>query len=125
MTAILLDRFVVHTTPDVRRVLDPADVYWIEAEGGDSFLRFRGKKRLPDVRTLGELADAFAPHGFLRVHRNHLVNARKIREIRRRTSRDYELRLEAPVNTVLPIGRSYIDPLLTLLGDHRPAPLPD
>ena len=48
----------------------------------------------------------FVPHGFLQIHREYVVNLRRIRLIRRRDEgRDWEVTLEPPVNRVLPVSR--------------------
>ena len=94
-----------------RRIVDPADVYWIEAVAGDTFVRFRDRRRIQDLRPFATVAAAFAPHGFARVHRNHAVNLLRVLEVRRRSTRDYELKLEPPVNRVLRIGRGYLSVL--------------
>jgi len=55
---------------------------------------------------------------FLRIHRNHAVNLARIREIRRRKGRDdWEVKLEPPVNRVLPVSRGRLE---TLLNAFRP-----
>ena len=64
-----------------------------------------------DIRTFSQLTDAFEKHGFARVHNNHAVNLLRVLEVRRRTSRDYELKLEPPVNRVLRVGRQYVEAL--------------
>ena len=100
-----LDRVLLHLVDGQRTPVDPADVYFLEAVGSETLVRGRSRRRLEDVRPLGELMRLFKPHGFQRVHRNHAVNLRRILTIRR-TGRDWELKLEPPVNRVLPIGRS-------------------
>ena len=63
--------------------------------------------------TVGDLIKQFAPYGFLRVHRNHAVNLARIQEIRRRKGReDWEVKLEPPVNRILPVSRGQIGALL-------------
>ncbi len=103
----------------LRRVpVAPKDVYFLEAVGGDSLVRLRSKRPLPDVRPLGTLLEEFKPYGFLRIHRNHAVNLARIREIRRRKgSDDWEVKLEPPVNRVLPVSRGRLE---TLLNAFRP-----
>lgn len=116
--APLPDRVLIHTSKTERRVLDPADVYWIDADGHDTWLRLRGRRRIRDVRPLAELETLFAPHGFVRVHHDHIVNARRILRLRKREdARDWELRLEPPVNRVLPISRGYLDDLRAVFGE--------
>lgn len=81
-------------------------------------IRLRGSERLEDLRRLGELMPLFAPFGFRRVHRNHAVNLRRVLELRPRPSGvDWELKLEPPVNRVLPIARGELAGLLSAYGD--------
>ena len=95
-----------------RAPVDPNDVYFLEAVGGDTLVRLRSKRRLRDVRPLGRLLKEFTPYGFLRVHRNHAVNLARVREIRRRKGReDWEIKLEPPVNRVLPVSRGEVGKL--------------
>jgi DNA-binding LytR/AlgR family response regulator len=104
----LNDRILLHLGPGLRRPVDPSDVYYLEATEGDTVIRLRSSRLLTDVRPFGELADLFEPHGFQRVHRNHMINLRRVREIRLRiTGEDWELKLEPPVNRVLPISRAH------------------
>lgn len=95
-----------------RRIIDPDDVYWIEADRGDTYIRFRDKRRIKDIRPLSEVTAAFAPHHFARIHNNHTVNLLHVTELRRRTDRDHELKLEPPVNRVLRVGRKYLPALV-------------
>jgi DNA-binding LytR/AlgR family response regulator len=48
--------------------------------------------------------------GFVRIHRCYLVNVDRLREIRHRGQdpNDWEVKLELPVNRVLPVGRQYV-----------------
>jgi len=91
---------------------DPADVYYLEAVGGETLVRLRSTPPLKDVRPLGEIFPHFERHGFHRVHRNHAVNLGRIRLIRRRKgSLDWELKLAPPVNRILPISRNALGKL--------------
>jgi DNA-binding LytR/AlgR family response regulator len=110
-------RVTLHVDRDRRRLVDPADVYLLEAEGSATLVRLAGRTLLRDSRSLGELLPVFEPYGFVRVHRNHAVNLNRVRELRRRAgSDDWELKMEPPVNRVLPIARGELDNLLTRLG---------
>ncbi|MFQ5791346.1 MAG: LytTR family transcriptional regulator DNA-binding domain-containing protein [Acidobacteriota bacterium] len=115
-----LDRILLHLS-DFRRVpVDPADVYYLDAAGDETLVRTRSSRLLRDVRSLGELFPAFKPFGFVRAHRNHAVNLRRIREIRRRKrSEDWELKLQPPVNRVLPVSRGQLSKLLAAFGETR------
>jgi len=64
-----------------------------------------------DVRQLSELIDAFRPHGFAQIHRSWAVNLRRVREIRPASEGGWEVKLDPPVNQVLPVSRRRISAL--------------
>ncbi len=100
-------RILLHPADSLLVPIDPSDVYYMEAVGGETLIRMRRSRPLKDVRPLGTLFPLFRRHGFLRVHRNHAVNLARIRQIRRRKgSFDWELNLQPPVNRILPISRN-------------------
>jgi hypothetical protein len=85
--------------------------------GEHRILRGRSRDPITDVRELGEVAPLFAPHGFFRVHRECAVNLRRVALIRPRPSgRDWELKMEPPVNRVIPIARESLEDLWAVLG---------
>jgi DNA-binding LytR/AlgR family response regulator len=59
---------------------------------------------------LTEWARRLHSAGFIRSHRSYLVNLDRVRELRLRPgdSNDWELKLEPPVNKVLPVGCGYL-----------------
>jgi hypothetical protein len=57
------ERVLLHLDERTRRAIDPADVYFLEADGSDTLLRFRASRRLRDVRQLPEVLALFEPHG--------------------------------------------------------------
>ena len=102
-----IEKVLLHLDDFVRKPVTPAEIYYLEAVGDETLVRIRSSRRLRDVRSLGELLPDFERHGFLRIHRNHAVNLTRVREIRRRKKGpDWELKLEPPVNRVLPISRT-------------------
>ena len=110
-------RIVLHLADRRRRLVDPEDVYYLEADGDDTLVRLRGARPLRDVRRLGEILEKLEPLGFVRVHRNHAVNPRHVRELRPTREREgWELRLEPPVNKVLPMTRFGRAALLAVLA---------
>ena len=114
----LNDRLLLHLARGIRETVEPADVYFLEAVEGGTKVRLRGSRPLLDIRVLGELAPLFEPHGFLRVHRNHMVNLRRVRLIRRRPEgREWELKLDPPVNKVLPVSRDETKRLWAAFGE--------
>jgi two-component system, LytTR family, response regulator LytT len=59
-----------------------------------------------NYRTLDELQASLDPDVFWRVHRSHLVNINKIKEIVPWFSRNYILRMKDGKNTEIPVSRS-------------------
>ena len=99
-------------------MLDPGDVYYLRARGGETEVRLRSRSPLVDLRPLGDLAPLFEAFGFVRVHREHAVNVAHVRLLRRQLDgRDWELKLEPPVNRVLPIARDRLAGLRAALGE--------
>jgi DNA-binding LytR/AlgR family response regulator len=91
----------------------------VEAVGDDTRVRTRAARVSKDVRPVGEMARVLAAHGFVRVHRNHLVNPAHVRDVRRRPDgEDWEVRLEPPVNVVLPVSRSALRDLWRAFGEE-------
>jgi DNA-binding LytR/AlgR family response regulator len=111
-------RLLLHLARDRHLAVDPSDVYFLEATGETTLVRLRSSRRLRDTRALGELVPVLAPFGFVRVHRNHAVNVRHVLEIRRRGGEaDWEVKLEPPVNLVLPVSRTYLKRLRAGFGE--------
>jgi two-component system LytT family response regulator/two-component system response regulator LytT len=61
---------------------------------------------MSNYRTLDELQDRLDPTVFWRVHRSHLVNINKIKEIVPWFSRNYILRMKDPKSTEIPVSRT-------------------
>ena len=78
-------RILLHLGRDRCRAVDPDDIYFLEAVGETTLVRTRSARRIRDVRALGELLELLSHLGFVRVHRNHAVSVRHIRDIRRRS----------------------------------------
>ena len=108
---------LVRVRPGTWAVVEINDVYWLEAEGATTMVRLRGRDRLCDNRALGEVMDGVERLGFLRIHRQHAVNLRRINEVRRRSdSQDWEVKLDPPVNRVLAVSRGRLTALWQALG---------
>ena len=115
----LLDRVLIHLSDYRRLPIDPATVYYLEAAGDETIVRRRSARTVRDVRSLGELLPAFEPYGFRRVHRGFAVNLRRVREIKRRKEGDaWQLRMQPPVNRLLPIGPTHLAALWEAFGDR-------
>jgi DNA-binding LytR/AlgR family response regulator len=111
--------FLVHPAPGVRDTIDPDEIFFVEATEDDTSVRTRRAQRIQDVRTLRELEAILGQWGFVRTHRNYLVNPDHVRQIRLRPgSRDWELKLDPPVNRVLPVSRSALAALWAAFGEE-------
>ena len=99
-------------------LLDTDEIYYLESDDHDTWVRTARKTRVRSVRSLGELEKTLRPHGFVRVHKSYLVNLDRVREVRLRKGddNDWELKLDPPVNSVLPVGRSHLAALKRALG---------
>lgn len=80
-------------------------------------MRLSRKRKIPDTRSITEMAARLSSHGFVRVHKSHVVNPRRVYAIRRRGVRDWEIRLEPPAGTVVPVGRSHLAALWSAYGE--------
>ena len=110
-------RILVHISRGEHRVLDPDDVYYLRARGGETEIRLRSRTPLIDVRPIGEVAPLFESFGFVRIHREHAVNIARIRLLRiQADGRDWELKLEPPVNRVFPIARDRLPAVRNAFG---------
>ena len=73
---------------------------------------------LRDVRSLSEVLRFFPAGLFVQLHRSYAINVDRVAEVRRRsTSRDWEVRLEPPVNRILPVARGRGAALCAAFGE--------
>jgi DNA-binding LytR/AlgR family response regulator len=111
-------RLLLHLAPGLRQAIDSEEVYFVEARGDDTEIRTRAARRLKDLRPIGALAALLLRRGFVRTHRNYLVNLRHVRLVRRRPrGEDWELKLGPPVNAVLPVSRDALAALWSALEE--------
>ncbi len=110
---------LLHLSASRRVVVEPDDVYLLEAAGHDTIVRKRGRKTIRDIRTLAQVATVFGPQYFHRIHDKWAVNLRRVREIRQqRDGRDWEVVMTPPVNRVLPVSRARLNGVLRRFGDR-------
>ncbi len=114
---ILEDRILLHLQDGRRVPVDPQEIYLLEAEGGETLVRTRHAQPLTDVRQLSELIDVFGPLGFAQIHRSWAVNLRRAREIRPAPNGGWEVKLDPPVNRVLPVSRRRVSALWERFGE--------
>ena len=108
----------VKTGPGRYLLLDASEIYYIEGERGDTLVRTSRKTRYRSIHRLTDWQRKLRDTGFVRIHRSYLVNLARVREVRLRRgdTNDWELKLDPPVNAVLPIGRGYLKKLEKALG---------
>ena len=99
-------------------LLDAAEIYFIESDGDDVWVRTARKRRYRGGRRLAEWETRLRAAGFLRIHRSFLVNLDRVREVRLRAddTNDWEVKLDPPVNAVLPVGRAQVEAVRDVLG---------
>ncbi|MGD2070811.1 MAG: LytTR family DNA-binding domain-containing protein [Gemmatimonadota bacterium] len=92
-------------TEDGVRLVRPAEIEWIEADG--NYVRVHGEDgRAHRIRRrLSELEERLVPEGFARVHRSTLVRLDAIREIRPRERGDCDIVLRGGDRVRLPRTR--------------------
>jgi two-component system LytT family response regulator len=111
-------RVLLHLADGRRIPVEPDEVFLLEADGDETSVRTRSRRTLRDVRSLGEILGRFPRQLFVRVHRSHVVNVDRVAEIRRRPNRrDWEVRLEPPVNAVVPVSREELAALWEAYGE--------
>ena len=111
-------RLLLHLDDGRRVPIEPDEIFVLEADGDETEVRTRGRRRLRDVRGLGEVVARLPADRFVAVHRSIVVNVDRVAELRRRPDgRDWELRLEPPVNRVVPVARGRLAALWAAYGD--------
>jgi DNA-binding LytR/AlgR family response regulator len=65
---------------------------------------------------LDKLDTELANAGFLRVHRQHIVNLNRIREVERRDKGELVLVMDDPENTMVPVSRRSVRAVRQALG---------
>ena len=111
-------RVLLHLADGRRVPVGPSEVFLLEAVGDETLVRLRGRRVLRDLRSLGEVLARFPEEVLVRIHRSSAVNVDRVTEVRRRPGkRDWELRLEPPVNRILPVGRSRLSALWKAYGE--------
>ena len=114
---VVEDRILLHLQNARRIPVDPQEIFFLEAQGGETLVRTRHAQRLTDVRQLGELIATLEPFGFAQIHRGWAVNLRRVREIRPAPDGGWEVKLDPPVNRVLPVSRRRISHLWGCFGE--------
>ena len=114
----LSQQILLHLKRSRRLIVEPAEVYYLEAAGDETIVRRRSRQTLRDVRSLGEMMVVLERLRFHRIHDKYAVNLHRVREIRpQRDGEDWEVVLRSPVNRVLPVSRRRLRSLWRRFGE--------
>jgi len=91
-------------------------IFYLEAQGDDTLIRTKRKKPYKSVQRLGKLAKKLPTPAFVRCHREYIINLNRVRSLTPRKNRDYDFRLDPPVNRRIPIARDRLEQIRKILG---------
>jgi DNA-binding LytR/AlgR family response regulator len=97
-------------------LIEIGGIFYLEARGEDTLIRTKRKKPYRSIQRLGKLAKKLPTPSFVRCHREYIVNLNRVRSLTPRSTRDYDLRLDPPVNRRIPIARDRLDKIRKILG---------
>jgi len=97
-------------------LIEIESIFYLEAKGHDTLIRTRRKKPYHSVQRLGELARRLPSPAFVQCHREYIINLNRVRMLSPRKSKDYDLRLDPPVNRRIPVARNRLGSIRKILG---------
>ena len=97
-------------------LIEIGSIYYLESQGESTLIRTKRKSPYRSVHRLGELAKRLPAPAFVRCHREYIVNLNRVRSLIPRPSRDYDLKLDPPVNKRIPIARDRLTKIRKILG---------
>lgn len=87
-------------------LVDQKEICFASIEGGAISVVGSAVEGLSNCRTLEELMDLLDPEAFWRAHRSYVVNIQHIREVVPWFKSSYQLRMDDPKRTEIPVSRS-------------------
>jgi DNA-binding LytR/AlgR family response regulator len=108
-------RFVVQAARGEMFLFDPEEIFYLEADGHDTLVRTAARKRYRSTERLAALAARLPSPPFFRCHESFVANLARVRKLER-GARDWTLRLDPPVNKLLPVARGRLGALRRMLG---------
>jgi two-component system response regulator LytT len=87
-------------------LVDQREICFASIEGGAISVVTRGVEGQSNCRTLEELMDQLDPEAFWRAHRSFVVNIQHIREVVPWFKSSYQLRMDDPKKTEIPVSRA-------------------
>jgi len=111
-----LNRLPVVNADGTIELIEMDSIFYLEAQREETLIRTRRKKPYISTQRLGELEKILAGPSFVRCHREFIVNLNRVRSINPRASRDYDIKLDPPVNKRIPLSRSRLKSVRKILG---------
>jgi DNA-binding LytR/AlgR family response regulator len=97
-------------------LVDQREICFASIEGGAISVVTRGVEGQSNCRTLEELMDQLDPEAFWRAHRSFVVNIQHIREVVPWFKSSYQLRMDDPKKTEIPVSRAQTKKLRELFN---------
>ena len=108
-------RLAVETPERTTLLFDPSEVFYLEVDGHDTLLRTARKQPYRSTRRIADLLARLPAPPFFRCHESFVVNLARVRSIEA-AGRDRRLRLDPPVNRLVPVARGRLAALHRALG---------
>ena len=109
-------RFPIKSKPGRVGLLEKDQIFYVEAEADDCLIRTARKKLYRHSERLDQVEARLSSPPFFRVHRSYVVNLNRVLELRSRGDDEWELKMDPPVNKVLPVSRRRLPDLREMLG---------
>jgi two-component system response regulator LytT len=87
-------------------LVDQREICYASIESGTISVFTRGVEGESNCRTLEELMEQLDPEAFWRAHRSFVVNIQHIREVVPWFKSSYQLRMDDPKKTEIPVSRA-------------------
>ena len=87
-------------------LVDQSEICFVSIEGGAISVVTRGVEGQSNCRTLEELMEQLDTDTFWRAHRSYIVNIQHIREVVPWFKSSYQLRMDDPKKTEIPVSRA-------------------
>ena len=108
-------RLAVETSAGSTLLFDPSEVFYLETDGHDTLVRTARATPYRSTRRLSDILARLPQPPFFRCHERYVVNLARARSIER-SGRDRRIRLDPPVNRLLPVARGRLRALARVLG---------
>jgi two-component system LytT family response regulator/two-component system response regulator LytT len=112
----IVKRLAVRGKEGSIELIEIESIFYLEAKGHDTLIRTRRKRPYHSVQRLGQLAKKLPTPAFVRCHREYIINLNRVRMLTPRKSKDYDLRLDPPVNRRIPIARNRLANIRKILA---------